>query len=125
MDSSWKTIDELMAGREWGEVKITHQTWRATEWFVPWCRCYSGHWYGLDQDKNSLNYRIGSDPEWKLYEEPKQPLYQWARLHQCNAWLAVDLLMTEEQVASDSSGAQYRKIGGPFYLDSNSDNEVT
>ena len=125
MSSEWKTIDELMAGRKFGDVRITRADWSADMWFMPLFRDIKDTYYGIVQSHRGTAYEdaaSSSCPDrhrWKLYEEPKQPLYQWARLHQCNAWMTVALLMTEEQVANDSSGAQYRKIGGPFHLDSN------
>lgn len=122
MSNEWKTIDEHMEGKKWGDIKITEGD-DDCHWFRPFYRDNNGDWFGLDKVGDSYTYVDGNDPCWKLYEEPIEPLYQWARKGQCNTWIVVDLLMTEKQISEDNNGTQYRKIGGPFRFDSGDGNE--
>ena len=64
------TIDELMAGKEPGSIRIT--TGAQSAWFKPYFKAADGRWYGLDENGEPDNWWSEANI-WFVYTEPKPP----------------------------------------------------
>ena len=117
--TDYKTIDELMEGKEWGDIKITYKRWDDCCWLRPFYRDKDGDWFGLDEVRELLTVD-GNDPCWTLYKEPQEALYRWAYFDfNISLWVERAELRTEAQArrwGEDRGYKKYEKTGGPFYF---------
>jgi hypothetical protein len=66
------TIDELMDGKQPGEIKIALTHWGKASWFQPYFKDENGDWHGVLEDKTADKFYYAY-PGWNLYEEGEQP----------------------------------------------------
>lgn len=69
---SYKTLNDLMEGKQPGEIRVRRGDWPPESWFRPFFVVRSQGWMGL---MASLGYSIWDDdePYWTLWTEPAPP----------------------------------------------------
>lgn len=101
--SKLKTIDELMAGKQPGEIKLRQESMRSGVWFKPYFKT-SDKWYGECNEPFQICF-YGSTSTWSIYTEPKAKVKRWQyAFHEkdCNVWI-VECCFFE----SDESAAKF------------------
>jgi len=105
------TIDELMKGKQPGEIKVRLPHWEPDEWFQPFFR--DKYWHGRRQIGSHDSY-IGAG-DWQLWQEPVEEVevFEWMYRHpDQHNWGIHALLMTEREAQEEFiKKYQYRKTG--------------
>lgn len=110
------TINDLMKGKQPGEIKVRLLGWNQNEWFKPYFK--DECWHGTNQIGKHHNYTGAGD--WQLWQEPVEEVevFEWMYRHpNQHNWYVFATLMTER----DAQGYfikrfQYRKTGRSWRL---------
>lgn len=72
------TIDELMQGKQPGEIKITHAEWKDLPscFFKPFFKDKYQIWFGLGEDDEGEDAYSNRD-DWYLWQEPRKKIKRW------------------------------------------------
>jgi hypothetical protein len=110
------TIDELMTGKQPGEIKVRLSYWPETTWFRPMFKDKSGeNWFGQKTNGDAEQW-FGND-DWQLWQEPVEEVevFEWMyKVKPHDRWLLDAGLMTETEVKKRFGGEdrfRYRKTG--------------
>lgn len=97
MTDELKTIDELMHGKQPGEVYIYQPGWGCREYIVPYFRDKHDKWHCLCDESDSFSFR-GDVVTWKIWTPPKKKVTRWLWAYNFyNAWKIDKEYMTEAE----------------------------
>lgn len=111
-EQEYKTINDLMAGKEYGEIKIARKNWSDGKWMQPIAKDSKGMWRCFYNDESETWHDDDDHAVWKLVGVI-EARYQWAHEDDDGMWCVSKRLLTNLEA---SSRYLYRRISGPYFL---------